>query len=170
MVEGVSVNARDFCILVCLIAVRSAAGQATPSRIEAVDRATGRGVPLVDADSERKIQHRPGSVRWNGYRKRWIAIFGEAYGESSLLGEMWYAEAAEVTGPWPRAKKIVTHDRYSFYTVTQHDFMDGAGGRYVYFEGTYIKMFSQTRVKTPRYDYNQIMYRLDLDDPRLKMQ
>lgn len=125
---------------------------------------------ITDTDTERKIQPRPGSVRWNAHRKRWIAIFGEAYGESSNLGETWYAEAAEVTGPWTRAKKIVTHDRYSFYNVTHHDFMDSAGGRYVYFEGTYTKMFSQTRVKTPRYDYNQIMYRLDLDDPRLKMQ
>ena len=124
---------------------------------------------LVDADSGREIQARPGSIRWNAHRKRWIAIFGEAYGESSLLGETWYAEAAEITGPWTRGKKIVTHDSYSFYNVTHHDFMDGDGGRYIYFEGTYTTLFAQTKVKTPRYDYNQVMYRLDLDDPRLKM-
>ena len=34
---------------------------------------------------------------------------------------------------------------------------------------TYTTLFAQTKVKTPRYDYNQVMYRLDLDDPRLKM-
>lgn len=29
--------------------------------------------------------------------------------------------------------------------------------------------FSGTKTPTPRYDYNQIMYSLDLADPRLKM-
>ena len=42
-------------------------------------------------------------------------------------------------------------------------------GRFVYFEGTYTATFSGTSVKTPRYDYNQILYRLDLDDPRLNL-
>ena len=37
----------------------------------------------------------------------------------------------------------------------------------IYFEGTYTKMFSRDDPGTPRYEYNQIMYRLDLDDPRL---
>ena len=35
-------------------------------------------------------------------------------------------------------------------------------GRIIYFEGTYTKSFSRTTVGTPRYDYNQILYRLDL--------
>lgn len=42
------------------------------------------------------------------------------------------------------------------------------GGRFVYFEGTYTNTFTSNREKTPRYDYNQIMYRLDLADNRLK--
>ena len=37
----------------------------------------------------------------------------------------------------------------------------------VYFEGTYTASFSDAKERTPRYDYNQIMYRLNLDDPRL---
>jgi hypothetical protein len=37
----------------------------------------------------------------------------------------------------------------------------------IYFEGTYTQTFSGNPEATPRYDYNQIMYRLDLDDPRL---
>ena len=45
--------------------------------------------------------------------------------------------------------------------------LTGKGGRFLYFEGTYTKMFSGTSQGTPRYDYNQIMYRLDLADPRL---
>ncbi len=37
-----------------------------------------------------------------------------------------------------------------------------------YFEGTYSATFSRDGDPTPRYDYNQIMYRLDLSDERLK--
>ena len=38
----------------------------------------------------------------------------------------------------------------------------------IYFEGTYTREFSGNPVATPRYDYNQLMYRLDLADPRLE--
>ena len=88
-------------------------------------------------------------------------------GGPSFLGEVYYAEAPELTGPWLRAKKIVTHYKYSFYNPVQHPFIDQAGGRVIYFEGTYAETFSGNPVATPRYDYNQIMYRLDLSDPRL---
>ena len=37
----------------------------------------------------------------------------------------------------------------------------------MYFEGTYTDAFSAAKSKTPRYNYNQVMYRLRLDDPRL---
>ena len=63
--------------------------------------------------------------------------------------------------------RIVTHDDYSFYNVRHHPYFDGEGGRYLYFEGTYTRTFSDTETATPRYDYNQVMYRLDLADPRL---
>ena len=88
-------------------------------------------------------------------------------GSSSYLGEIWYAEADAPEGPWGKARKIVTHDRYSFYNPVHHAFFDAKGGRVIYFEGTYTRTFSAARLATPRYDYNQIMYRLDLDDPRL---
>jgi len=42
-----------------------------------------------------------------------------------------------------------------------------AKGRLVYFEGTYTESYSGNPVITPRYNYNQIMYRMALDDPRL---
>jgi hypothetical protein len=44
---------------------------------------------------------------------------------------------------------------------------DKEGGRAIYFEGTYASTFSGNTHPTPRYDYNQIMYKLDLADPRL---
>jgi hypothetical protein len=40
----------------------------------------------------------------------------------------------------------------------------------IFFEGTYTFTFSGSiENATPRYDYNQIMYRLDLHDPRLAL-
>jgi hypothetical protein len=119
----------------------------------------------VDSD-EPVVMHR-GSVRWNAYRQRWIMIATQRFGSSSL-GEIWYAESSAPTGPWRHAKKIVTHDRYSFYNPVHHPFFDQEDGRVIYFEGTYTKMFSGNPVGTPRYNYNQIMYRLDLSDPRLQ--
>ena len=35
------------------------------------------------------------------------------------------------------------------------------------FEGTYSQMFAGNPQITPRHDYNQILYRIDLDDPAL---
>ena len=93
-------------------------------------------------------------------------IFTEIGGRS-YLGEVWYAAAPELTGPWKQATRIVTHDRYSFYNPKQHPMFDEDGGRVIYFEGTYTHTFSGNPERTPRYDYNQIMYRLDLSDPRL---
>jgi len=106
------------------------------------------------------LAHR-GSVAWNEYRRRWVMIFCEI-GGTSMLGEIWYAESKELLGPWSAARKIVTHDRYSFYNPRHHPYFDRKGGRVIYFEGTYSAAFSGNTVLTPRYDYNQIMYRLDL--------
>ena len=107
------------------------------------------------------------TVRWNKYRQRWIMIGTQAGGASSYLGEVWYGEAKHPTGPWRQVRRIVTHDKYSFYNPCHHAFFDQDDGRLIHFEGTYTSMFSAAKSKTPRYDYNQIMYRLDLADPRL---
>ena len=107
-----------------------------------------------------------GSVFWNKFRRRWIMIFHEKGGTSNL-GEVWYAEGDTPSGPWVYTRKIVTHDKYSFYNVGQHPIFDQDKGRIIYFEGTYTQSFSNSPFATPRYDYNQIMYRLDLKDPRL---
>ena len=112
------------------------------------------------------LAHR-GSVAWNEYRRRWIMIFCQ-FGGTSMLGEIWYAESKELMGPWSPARKIVTHDRYSFYNPRHHPYFDRNGGRIIYFEGTYTAAYSGNSDLTPRYDYNQIMYKLDLSKiPRL---
>jgi hypothetical protein len=48
--------------------------------------------------------------------------------------------------------------------VVHHPFFDQENGRYIYFEGTYTAQFSREGGQTPRYDYNQVMYKLDLAD------
>lgn len=123
---------------------------------------------LIDVETGEQVLGHRGSICWNDYRKKWIMITVQAGGRS-YLGEVWYAESDELLGPWSMARRIVTHDRYSFYNVKQHPCFDQENGRLVYFEGTYTSSFSGNDKKTPRYDYNQIMYRLDLDDPRLEL-
>ncbi|MHC4744596.1 MAG: hypothetical protein ACYS8Z_22005, partial [Planctomycetota bacterium] len=82
---------------------------------------------------------------------------------------VWYAETDTPVGPWAYARKVVTHDKYTFYNPKQHPYFDQKGGRLIYFEGTYSHTFSGNPNPTPRYDYNQIMYRLDLADKRLSL-
>ena len=121
---------------------------------------------LEDAESGKPVIAHRGSVSFNSYRKKWIMILCQTFG-TSLLGEIWYAEAPKLTGPWIKARKIVTHEKYSFYNPKQHPMFDAQEGRVIYFEGTYTAMFSGNPDRTPRYNYNQIMYKLDLGSPRL---
>lgn len=123
---------------------------------------------FYDVVSGKEITPHGGSVYFNAYRHKWVSIFLQAGGESSYIGEVWYAEADTPVGPWAWARKVVTHNKYSFYNPKQHPYFDQDGGRTIYFEGTYTWTFSGSEERaTPRYDYNQIMYRLNLDDPRL---
>jgi hypothetical protein len=122
---------------------------------------------LEDAETAKPILLHGGSVYWSDFRKRWIMIGLEGMG-TSMLGEIWYAESRKPEGPWIKAKKIVTHNKMDFYNPTQHPFFDEQGGKIIFFEGTYTNTFSGNPCQTPRYEYNQIMYRLDLSDPQLK--
>jgi hypothetical protein len=109
-----------------------------------------------------------GSVTYNAFRKKWILIATQSFGKESFLGEIYYSEAESSVGPWRRAVKILTHDRYTFYNPVHHPFLDTDSGRLIYFEGTYTAEFSGNQRPTPKYDYNQSLYRLDLADARLK--
>jgi hypothetical protein len=119
-------------------------------------------IDLLDFETGERLQAAGGSVCWNDYRQRWVML-----NEPSKAGEIWFAEADTPVGPWAYARRVVTHGEYNFYNPTQHTFFDQEGGRLIYFEGTYSDFFSGARAQTPRYDYNQIMYRLTLDDSRL---
>ena len=124
---------------------------------------------LRDIENGKAVRPHTGSVYWNSYRGRWVMVFGQAGGEASNVGEMWFAEADTPVGPWVYARKIATHPKMDFYNPTQHPFLDEEGGRRIYFEGTYVNTFSGNPLAVPRYNYNQILYRLTLDDPRLDL-
>ncbi len=128
---------------------------------------------LQDADGGKPILLSNSSCFWNDYRKKYIMIASEVMG-ATMLGEVWYGEADRPEGPWVHARKIITHankpgDAHDFYNPTQHPFLDREGGRVIFIEGTYVNTFSGNPHPTPRYEYNQMMYRLDLADPRLKL-
>jgi len=118
---------------------------------------------LLDAESMREVQIHNGSVLWNPYRNAWSMIFTEKGGKKSLLGEIWYSESSNLEGPWTKAVKVASHDQYSFYNPMIHPVFGTDPGRTLYFEGTYTTTFSGNQNPTPRYDYNQILYRLNLD-------
>lgn len=122
---------------------------------------------LRDRDTGRAIVSHFGSCYWNEHRRKFVLVFVEGGGESSFLGEVWYAEAESPVGPWAYAVKIITHDKYTFYNPKQHPAFAEDGGRRIYIDGTYSHDFSGNPDQTPRYDYNTIMYRLDVGDDRL---
>lgn len=128
---------------------------------------------LQDANDAKPITLSNCSCFWNDYRKRYVMIASQVLGET-VLGEVWYSEADRPEGPWVHARKIITHankpgDAHDFYNPTQHPWFDREGGRIIYLEGSYVNTFSGNPHPTPYYEYNQIMYRLDLSDPRLKL-
>lgn len=123
---------------------------------------------LTDVESTKPVSLNNCSCFWNDYRKKYIMIASETMGATGL-GEVWYSEADRPEGPWVRARKIITHankpgDAHDFYNPTQHPFFDQQGGRVIYLEGSYVNTFSGNPHPTPYYEYNQIMYRLDLDN------
>ncbi len=63
--------------------------------------------------------------------------------------------------------KVLSHDNYAFYNPRIHPEFTSADSPILLFEGTRSKTFANRPEPTPRYDYNQILYRVDLDDAKL---
>ena len=122
---------------------------------------------LEAATDGQRVKPHSGSIAWNNFRKRWVTVFMESFGKPSVFGELWYAEARHPTGPWGKAVKILSHENYTFYNPRLHPELTPTDADFLVFEGTYTTQFADKPIATPRYDYNQILYRLDLDDPRL---
>jgi len=122
-----------------------------------------------DVQTGAPIQVHAPTTSANDYRGRFVRIFTQRRGNPSQLGEIWYVEGDTPMGPWQYARKVVSHRNYSYYNPALHPFFEQRGGRTLYFEGTYTASFSAWATPTPRYDYNQLMHRLDLEDPRLRL-
>ena len=122
---------------------------------------------FVSASDGTPVIPHTGSIAWNDYRQRWVTVFMENFGKPSTFGELWYAESKSPLGPWGSAVKIVSHENYTFYNPQLHADFTPKGSPILIFEGTYTQMFADKPQPTPRYEYNQILYRLDLDDPAL---
>lgn len=126
-------------------------------------------INLRDVETGKPVRVHGSTVSWNAYAKRFMMIAVESNGTTSYLGEVWYALADSPIGPWRHARKIITHDHYSFYNPRHHPMLDKHDGRLVFFEGTYTTTFSGNPDPTPRYDYNQVMYSLDLSNRALAL-
>lgn len=122
---------------------------------------------LPSATDGTQVKPASGSIAWNAFRHRWVTVFVQAFGSPSALGEVWYAEADSPFGSWGPAVKVLSHKNYSYYNPRLHSEFTPADSPILLFEGTYTKTFANHPEPTPRYDYNQILYRLDLDDPKL---
>lgn len=118
--------------------------------------------------SDGEVKPHSGSIAWNGWRKRWVTVFMQAFGKPSAFGEIWYAESESPFGPWDGAVKVLSHQNYTFYNPRVHPELSPADSPILLFEGTYTKQFADRPEPTPGHDYNQILYRIDLDDPRLR--
>jgi hypothetical protein len=122
---------------------------------------------LKSAADGKEIKLHSGSIAWNSFRKRWVTVFMQSGGKPSDFGELWYAESQAPTGPWGKTVKILSHENYTFYNPRLHPEFTPDGSPILIFEGTYTAEFANHPDPTPRYNYNQILYRLDLDDERL---
>ncbi|MDB5328585.1 MAG: signal peptide protein [Phycisphaerales bacterium] len=129
-------------------------------------------VQLKDVDSGNTIHAAGGGVAWNAYLKQWVFIFGQQGGTSNL-GEIWMSTAKSPEGPWINAKKVATHamkdNNNDLYNVVQHYELAQKGGQEIFFSGTFVISFSGNKWPTPYYNYNNLVYKLDLSDPRTKL-
>jgi hypothetical protein len=132
------------------------------------------------------------SIRWNPYRKRFIGILDDTKEDfNGRLGTVWYLEGDTPMGPWAYGRIVANQSPTSFlgaphpspvgsappygtslYQPRHHSVLDPPDGTSIYFDGTYSTQFTVTAsnaIPAPYYNYNTIMYRLDLRDERLRL-
>ena len=134
---------------------------------------------VVYADSGAELQLAGGSVHWNGFRKKYIAIIGATPGpipdtelngaslpppKPSILGEIFYAESDELTSGWSNATLIITHSQseMSCYNPLQLPMYDDDTHGRIYITCTFVNSFSGVVHKQQKYDYNNMFFGLDL--------
>lgn len=132
---------------------------------------------LRDVESGQLVLAAQVGIAWNPYLNLWVNIIQQKFGDTTA-GEIWFATSRSPEGPWEHCRKVATHhmarDSYpnnhnDLYNPVQHYELMQQGGRVVYFSGTLVNTFSGNTWSTPYYNYNNIMYRLDLADKRLRL-
>lgn len=131
-------------------------------------RASQRRYSLEDPATGKPVLYHAGSITHSKWRDKYVMVFCEVQG-TSFLGEIWYAESDLPEGPYENPRKIATHTDYNFYNPVQHPDLAPSGGREIYFSGCFVNTFLASRIPVPRYNYNMVMYRLDLADPLLAL-
>ena len=132
-------------------------------RSGAIQQEDARFLPADVHNVDDRILMHSGMVTWNEHRKAFVMVAvqnGFDRKGPSSLGEVWFAESTSPQGPYRKAIKVVTHDRQTFYNPCIHPEFSG-DTPFLYFEGTYCNSFTNAPA-TQRYNYNQMMYRLDL--------
>lgn len=119
---------------------------------------------FADAHANDHVTPHGGSIAWHPWRRKWVAVFTQWGGKTSPLGEIWYAEAVSPVGPWGPAVKILSHTNYTFYNPRIHAAWLREDSPVLCFEGTFTREFADRPTAVARHDYNQVLYRLDLDD------
>jgi hypothetical protein len=156
------------------------------ARMQTVDRATGKAL----------VGLARGSINWNAHRNAYVLIADQmGLGQQTAIddrrskyGELFYCEAPTVTGPWKYCDRIITHNvtGASCYNPLQLPWLDEEEGRVIYLACTYTSMSSgndgpkdrvcdfdmyggqHCAVAVPRYEYNNVVFRLDVDQVRLR--
>ncbi len=114
------------------------------------------------------VEAHGGDLAWHPWSQRWLLLFTQKGGDTSFLGEIWLATAPSPTGPWTGARKVATHDNYTFYNPVLHPEAFRADSPVIHFEGTYVTTFTNNQQPTPRWDYNQVLYQVDLSQPAFR--
>ena len=107
----------------------------------------------------KKFEAVVGQMMWNSTIKKYVGICMQKWN----LGALCYIEADSPFGPWTNGQQIVFHHNYTFYNPIIH-VEYGPDVPYIIFEGTYTDTFTSNANPTPRYNYTQTLYRLDLKD------
>ena len=129
-----------------------------------------------------------GSVNWNAFRNRYVLIAdrhdAHPSDKTSRYGEIYYCESDAIVGPWTECTVVATHawTGSSCYNPLQLAWLDEGGGKVVYFACTWTSMSSGgpghsdrackfanyggigCAVAVPRYEYNNLVFRLDVED------
>jgi len=116
----------------------------------------------------KKVEAHGGDLAWHPWSQRWLLLFTQKGGDSSFLGEIWLASAPSPTGPWTGARKVASHDNYTFYNPVLHPEAFRGDSPVIHFEGTYVTTFTNNQQPTPRWDYNQVLYQVDLSQPAFR--